>query len=230
MRKITSLMLAAIMLFSAAIGFTSCGKKEADKLICGVTIFEPMNYKNADGEWTGFDTEFAKLVGEKLGMEVEFELIEWKAKYSELEAGTISCIWNGFTANSEDEGKPRRDYVDFSNSYMINRQCVVIKKENADKYTTLESLSGKKAAAEKGSAGETAAKGVIGEDGSMVDVAAQVDTLVEVKAGAVDFAVIDILLAERLTGKGNYDDLQIAEVELNSDTEVYAVGFKKEAI
>lgn len=41
----------------------------------------------------------------------------------------------------------------------------------------------------------------------MVDVAAQVDTLVEVKAGAVDFAVIDILLAERLAGKGNYDDL-----------------------
>ncbi|MCI8331643.1 MAG: transporter substrate-binding domain-containing protein [Clostridiales bacterium] len=227
MKKFLSVLLAAVMLLGMISVFSACAKKEEGTLICGVTIFEPMNYKTDDGEWTGFDTEFAQLVGEKLGMDVKFEQIEWKAKYSELEAGTISCLWNGFTANAEDEGRARKEYVDFSYSYMTNRQCVVIRSDKAEEYTSLDMLTGKKAAAETGSAGEGAAKKAIGGDTSFVGVPAQIDTLAEVKSGAVDFAVIDILLAERLTGKGNYSDLQIADIELDSDTEVYAVGFKK---
>jgi polar amino acid transport system substrate-binding protein len=59
----------------------------------------------------------------------------------------------------------------------------------------------------------------------MIDAAAQVDTFIEVKSGAVDFAVVDILLAQSLTGTGNYADLAIADITL--DSEVYAIGFEK---
>ena len=53
MKKILSLTLAVLMLLSLTFAFASCGDKE-DTLICGVTIFENMNEKDADGNWTGF--------------------------------------------------------------------------------------------------------------------------------------------------------------------------------
>ena len=196
------------------------------KLVCGITDFEPMNYKDDSGQWIGFDTEFAQLVGEKLGMAVEFQEIEWGSKYSELDAGTISCIWNGFTANaSEADGTKRSDMVDFSYSYMLNQQCVVIRADRAGEFGSAADLAGKTAAAEKGSAGESYAIDAVGAAGAIIDSAAQINTFLEVKSGAVDFAVVDILLAQKLAGSGDYSDLMIAGIELES--EVYAVGFKK---
>ena len=248
MKKILSLVLALIMLAGVLLASTSCvgtpdvadkgavapapeEPKEpdapvapADKLVCGITDYEPMNYIEG-GQWVGFDTEFAKLVGEKLGMEVEFQEIEWAQKYSELEAGAIRCIWNGFTANASEDGVARSEIVDMSYSYMLNQQCIVIKADRAGEFTSIGSLAGKVAAAEKGSAGEEFARDIIGDNGEIIDSAAQINTFVEVKSGAVDFAVIDILLGQRIAGSGDYSDLTVANIELES--EVYAIGFKK---
>jgi len=200
-------------------------KAKAEKLTCGVTEFEPMNFRDASGQWTGFDTDLAKLVGQKLGMTVEFQEIEWAAKYQELEAGTINAIWNGFTANASENGIPRSNMVDFSYSYMRNQQCIVIRSANAAAFTGTEALSGKTAAAESGSAGESAAKDAVGGSGTIIGTTAQINTFLEVKSGAVDFAVVDVLLAQRLAGSGDYSDLMVADITL--DHEVYAIGFKK---
>ena len=226
MKKVLCSILALALLLTAALAFASCEKEEAKPtLVCGVTDFDPMNFKDAAGNWTGFDTEFAQLVGEKLGMEVKFQQIEWAQKYNELAAGTIDCIWNGFTANAnETDGTARKDLVDFSYSYMLNQQCIVVKKENLAAYTAPESLAGKKIAVEGGSAGDSYATEQAGED-QIIDAASQISTLPEVKSGAADCAVIDVLLAQSMTGTGDYADLAIAEVELPS--EVYAIGFAK---
>lgn len=226
MKKALSYVLAIVLACGLLIGTSGCKNEDAEKLVCGVTIYEPMNYLDDDEKWTGFDTEFAYLVGEKLGMDVEFQRIEWVNKYSELEAGTIDCIWNGFTANSvEEDGRKRSEYVDFSYSYMLNQQSIVIKSDNADNFKDKEDLKGKKIAVEKGSAGETAANDLIGSNGTVINASSQVNTLIEVKSGAADCAVVDILLAQKLTGSGNYSDLKIADIEL--DSEVYAIGFPK---
>ena len=222
MRKIFYLLLAVLLIGTVVL---SCSKKEEGKLICGVTEYEPMNFRDDRGNWTGFDTELALLVGRKLGMTVEFQEIEWANKYQELEAGTINAIWNGFTANAFEDGTPRSSMVDFSYSYMLNQQCVVIKADRAGEFTSIEALNGKTAAVESGSAGESAAKAAIGDSGSIVGSPAQINTFLEVKSGAVDFAMIDILLAQRITGTGDYSDLIIADITL--DYEVYAIGFKK---
>jgi polar amino acid transport system substrate-binding protein len=215
-------------MFAAATNVFAFGKSEknAGKLICGVTEFEPMNYRDARGAWTGFDTELAQLVGQKLGLSVDFQEIEWANKYQELEAGTINCIWNGFTANaSESDGTKRSALVDFSYSYLLNQQCIVIRAARANDFRTVANLAGKTAAAESGSAGESYAKDAVGERGRIVGAPAQINTFLEVKSGAVDCAVVDILLAQRMAGSGDYSDLMIANITL--DNEVYAVGFKK---
>jgi len=223
MKKIVGLVLVVLLI--SMVFVTSCSNKTAGKLVCGVTEYEPMNFRDARGNWTGFDTDLALLVGERLGMTVEFQEIDWANKYQELEAGTINAIWNGFTANSSENGIPRSAMVDFSYSYKLNQQCVVVRTVRTGEFISVTDLVGKTVAVESGSAGETEAKALVGNNGNIIGSPAQINTFLEVKSGAVDFAIIDLLLAQRLAGAGDYSDLTIADITLKQ--EVFAVGFKK---
>ena len=44
-------------------------------LIVGITDFEPMDYKDASGNWIGFDADMARVVAKKLGVDTENLLI-----------------------------------------------------------------------------------------------------------------------------------------------------------
>jgi len=221
MKKIIYLVLAIVMLSGAMIFPTSCKKNE--KFVCGVTEYDPMNYRE-NGEWVGFDTEFAKRVGEKLGMEVEFQMIDWDRKFDELNSGAIDAIWNGFTATASENGRARLDLCDMSYSYMLNTQCVTVKTARLGEFPSENSFAGKTLAAEAGSAGEEYAQELVGTSGSVIGVSAQIATFLEVKSGVVDGAVIDVILARQKAGTGDYSDISIA---FELEPEVYAVGFKK---
>ena len=237
MKKILSLVLALILLMSTALIATSCaeGSNNDDPganndtqkkvLTCGVTIFENMNELDENGNWTGFETEFAQEVGKILGMEVKFQEIDWEQKYNELNSGAIDCIWNGFTANSSDNGIKRSELVDFSYGYMLNQQCIVVKKADLANYTSADSLQGKTACVEGGSAGESYAKTATDET-KVLKATSQIKAFPELKSGAVDFIVVDILLAQNLCGQADYADLAIVDA-IQLESEIYAVGFKK---
>lgn len=226
MKKIISLVLAAALMLTALFAFTGCAEEDDGVLTCGVTPFDNMNEQDENGNWTGFESEFAMEVGKLIDMKVEFQLIDWGQKYNELNSGKIDCIWNGFTANSSDNGIERKDLVDFSYTYMLNQQCVVIHKNNAETIKTAEDLAGKTAAVEAGSAGAEYAKEATGSADNLVTFTAQNSTFMEVKTGKSDIAVVDILLAKNICGQGDFADLMIVDtIELKA--EYYAVGFKK---
>ena len=195
MKKILALVLALVMCVSA-FAMTSCSPDPAKdweniekdgKFIVGMTLFEPINYNDENGKLIGFDTEYAQAVAAYLGLEVEFQEIEWGQKYNELNSGAIDCIWNGFTSNSSDEGVARADKVDFAVGYANNYQCVVINKDKISlEGFTLASLQGKTCAVEDGSAGADYAKTLTSED-KIVNKSAQIDAFTELKAGAGDF-------------------------------------------
>ena len=229
MKKLLAIILALVMTVGAVFTMSSCTKDD-DTLVCGVTIFENMNEQDENGNWTGFESEFAMEVGKIIGMDVKFQIIEWGQKYNELNSGAIDCIWNGFTANSNDtdpSGKEvkRSDLVDFSYGYMLNQQCIVVKKDNVANFTDEASLKGKTACVEGGSAGEAYAKKATDAD-KVLNATSQLKAFPEVKSGAVDFIVVDILLAQNLCGKGDYTDLAIVD-SIKLDSEIYAIGFKK---
>ncbi|MBR2953556.1 MAG: transporter substrate-binding domain-containing protein [Clostridia bacterium] len=92
------------------------------ELVVGITLFAPMNYNDENGELVGFETEFAKAVGEKLGVEIKFQVIEWNSKEAELASKNIDCIWNGMTITPE-----REENMQISIPYMENKQAVVVK-------------------------------------------------------------------------------------------------------
>jgi len=234
MKKIVSIVLAIMMIAGLTVFTTACdsGSSGRETLTCGVTLFEPMNFRDSAGEWTGFDTEFALAVGEILDMDVEFQLIEWANKFIELDAGAIDAIWNGMTATAnEPDGTPRTHLCDMSYSYMLNTQAVVVKQERAGEFTNDEDLLGKIIAVEAGSAGESKARRLAGmndEDnpvGDIIGVPKQINTFLEVKTGASDAAIVDIILALEITGQGDYSDLIISDINLGD--EWYAIGFRK---
>ena len=193
----------------------------------GITYFEPMNYFDDNGELTGFETEFATAVCEKLGVTPEFVEINWDSKIMELQAQTIDCIWNGMTITPE-----LQEALTISDPYIKNYQVVVIRSDNADVYTSTADLVGKTVEAEAGSAGEAA---IIGEgadenlkQAEYISAAKQTDTLLEVKTGAADAAVLDFVLAGAMVGQGDYSDLMIIP-NLQLSVEEYGVGFRKDS-
>ena len=222
MKKIIAMILATLLIASCFAGCTPT-QQEQKTVVVGYTLYEPMNYKDESGKLVGFDTELAEAVFGALGYKVLFQEIDWDAKYTDLNAGTIDCVWNGFTANSSDtDGIARKDKVDFSYNYMENRQVIVVKADSA--IASAADLNGKQGAAESGSAGETYGKSFEGATIKGFDV--QTQCLFEVNAGTKDFAVVDAQLAKSYVGKGDYANLKIVE-DLSSDVEFYAIGFKK---
>ena len=221
MKKIFALLLAVVMAMGI---FASCNIK--DSIVVAYTVYKPMNYTNDDGEFVGFDTDLAKAVFEdKLGCKVIFKEIDWNQKYLELEAGTVDCIWNGFTANTADpDGVMRSEKVDFSYNYMLNKQVVVTTEAIAAEITGFDSLAGKVGGVEEGSAGDTHLENLTGS--VKKSCASQLDALRELVLGTVDFVVLDEQLATAYVGNGDFADLTVVDT-LSGDPEYYAIGFKK---
>ena len=196
--------------------------KKNGKLIIGYTVYEPMNYTDENGNFTGFDTELAKAVCEKLGVDPEFVIIDWGTKEVSLNGKDIDCIWNGMTLDAEREAN-----MACTNPYVKNAQVVVVKEGFA--YTDTASLAGGVVCAEIGSAGEDLIKGEAPDAGlaqaEYVGKSVQTDCLMEVKAGTADAAVLDMTLANSMTGEGtNYADLKIVDYLAEEN---YGVAFRK---
>lgn len=220
MKKLMAIVMAALMIMTCMVG---CGKEEEKTVVVGYTLYAPMNYLDEDGNLIGYDTELAEAVFEGLGYKVIFQEIDWDSKYTDLDSGTIDCVWNGFTCNTaDDDGILRSEKVDFSYNYMENRQVIICKADAG--ITSAADLNGKTAAAESGSAGETYAETFEGV--TVKGYPKQTDCLFEVNAGTADFAVLDAQLAKSYVGKGDYASLTIVE-DLSSDVEYYAIGFEK---
>lgn len=186
-------------------------------LVVGITDFEPMDYKNADGDWVGFDADMAKAFAESIGVSVEFVEIDWDNKIMELDGKTIDCVWNGMTLTSEVTSS-----MECSKAYCNNAQVVIVPADVADQYQDTDSLSGLTFAVEAGSAGEEQANAL---GLTSTPVKAQADALMEVAAGTSDAAIIDSLMAAAMVGEGTgYADLTYT-IGLNS--EEYGVGFRK---
>ena len=239
-KKIWALLMALAMVFSlAACGDTAEDTSDADNadaentdtaeasdlayvqdkgtLVVGITEFEPMDYQNESGEWVGFDADLAKEFAESLGVEVQFQIIDWDSKIMELDGKTIDVVWNGMTLTEDVTSA-----MECSQPYLINQQVVVVPAAVADQYQSEDSLTDLAFAVEIGSAGceIAAANGY-----NYTEVADQATALLEVASGTADAAIIDSLMAGAMIGEGtSYADLT-STMALTS--EEYGVGFRK---
>ena len=220
MKKVFAIVLALCLMISMvfALAETDLEYIQAKgKLVVGITDFEPMDYKDENGEWIGFDADVARAFAESLGVEIEFTEIDWDNKILELNGKTIDCVWNGMTLTDEVLSS-----MECSNAYANNAQVIVLPKDKAADYADVESMSALNFAVEAGSAGEAEVNNL---GYNAVAVSNQAATLMEVAAGTSDAAVIDALMAAAMVGEGTgYENLTYT-FALNS--EEYGVGFRK---
>ena len=191
--------------------------KDKGTLIVGITDFEPMDYKDDSGNWIGYDADLAAKVAEDLGVEVQFEEIDWDNKILELDNKSIDVVWNGMTLTDEVTNS-----MACTNAYLNNAQVVVLPSDKADQYPDVDSMKDLSFAVEAGSAGEAAAK----EEGfTYTSMTSQADTLMEIQAGTSDASIIDLLMAGAMIGEGtSYPNLTHT---LELTTEKYGIGCRK---
>ncbi len=228
MKKIAVVLLTLAML----IGICACSPKEKydketgliskDKLVVGIDVqFPPMGFRDTQNNIVGFDIDLAKAVAEKMGVTVEFKVIDWAVKEQELTNGNIDVIWNGYTITDK-----RKENVDFTAPYLANAQIVVVK--NDASYNTLADLAGKKIAAQIESSAEEAIKGnddfykSINE--KITGYSDNVTALDDLKLGRIDALVVDKVVAEYYLAQ-RPDTYRILEESL--DPEEYGIGVVK---
>lgn len=225
MKKLIALLAVAMLLLAMAGCSGSNSEASSDKeyvtgkgkLVVGITDFEPMDYEGENGEWIGYDADLAKAFAEKLGVDVEFSVITWDYKVTELDNKTIDCVWNGMTLTDDVKAQ-----MATTKAYCKNAQVVVMKADKIDQYKSVEDMKDLRVAVEQGSAGEDVAT----ENGlTTVPVTRQADALMEVAGGTSDAAIIDLLMAGAMIGEGtSYADLTYS---LRLSEEEYGIGFRK---
>ena len=186
--------------------------------------FPPYGYKNDDGEYVGFDLDLAQEVCDRNGWILKKQPIEWNSKDMELNSGSISCIWNGFTMNG------REDAYTWTTPYVDNSQVVVVRKDSG--ITQLTDLSGKVVAVQ---ADSSALAALTGEDASeenkalaetfkeLQQVGDYNSAFMNLESGAVNAICMDIGVANyEIASRG--DKFVMLEDRLSS--EEYGIGFK----
>ncbi|MNJ53081.1 Cystine-binding periplasmic protein precursor [compost metagenome] len=211
-------LIVAVMMV-ALVG-CSGGAKDDSKLVIGVDDkFAPMGFRDEKNELVGFDIDFAKAVGEEMGMEVTFQPIDWKTKESELNSGRIDLIWNGYTITEERKGK-----VLFTKPYLKNSQMIMTLAESdihaiadlAGKNVGLQSMSSAAIALE--------ANPVNSEVKSISEFADNVLALTDLKTKRLDAVIIDEVVARYYMSK---EEGTFKLVEESLAPEEYGIGVKK---
>ena len=245
MKKIMAFGLIAVM----ALAVTACGTKFGDQknansgdgskaesktakkgdvkntdqnLIVGFDQnFPPFGYLDSNGNFTGFDLELAQEAANRMKVELVLQPIDWETKDMELSAGTIDCIWNGFSVNGRE-----KNYT-FSDSYMNNAQVFVVRKNSG--IEDEQGLAGKVVDVQKESSAETALNSK--EEETLKNSFAQLNqvadyntAMMDLESGAVDAVAMDKFVAlDQMKNKP--DKFQILNEQISS--EQYAVAFLK---
>lgn len=210
---------------SASSASASSGSAATEFIVGFDAEYPPYGYVGDDGKYTGVDLDLAKEVCERNGWEFKAEPIDWDAKDALIDAGTITCIWNGFTVNDE-----RKAVYDFTDPYMYNAQVLVVRADSD--VATLADLADKHVMTQTDSAGLEV---LTDEEGDFVEISKTFaggapetlgdynNIMMQLESGAVDAVVCDLSIAARqMAAKPDV----FKQVQVLADEE-YAVGFKK---
>lgn len=241
MKKILKQTVACSVAALLSLGFVGCSSGDSassnsadttkvasamdkDTLVVGVDdTFAPMGFKDESGEMVGLDVDLAKAMGEKLGKKIEFQTIDWSMKETELNAGNIDFIWNGYTITEE-----RKAQVAFGTPYLKNKQIIITLADS--EIHSKADLKDKTVAAQTGSSAVDAIESepdvlATFKDGKPVTYESNNDVLMDLEAGRVDAAVADEVIVRYYISKKGEEKFRILEEDFGD--EEYGVGMRK---
>ena len=217
--KILSVVLALILVIGC---FAACGKKEEKKTEEKKTLvmatnaeFPPYEYHEGDAV-VGIDAEIAKLIADKLGMELKIEDVAFDSIIPGVQAGKYDMGMAGMTVNEE-----RLQSVNFSDSYATGVQVVIVKEGGS--IASLDDIAGKKIGVQTSTTGDIYASDDFGDE-NVVKFDSGAAAVEALKSGKVDCVIIDNEPAKSYVAAN--EGLKILETEYA--VEDYAICFAKD--
>lgn len=226
MKKVMAVLSAAAMLF----GFVSCSKTvekgeftiEKGKFKVGVEIgYPPLEYFDADGKTPlGFDMEMAKLISDKMGLELEIIDTAWDGIFAGLETSKYDVVISAATITPE-----RMESMDFSDAYVGNGQAIILRKDSTLNIAGPQDLKGLKVAYQAETTSDLfmekqAAAGLVFEKCEYDKVINAYD---ELKLGRVDAVVSDALVSAAYLGP----DSEYKSVWVGEADEFFGIAVRK---
>lgn len=213
-------LLIVLFALGLLVGCSSATKSDKESYVIGLDdTFAPMGFKDDKGNYTGFDIELAKAVGEYLGIDFTFKSIDWNSNVLELNSKKIDLVWNGMTITDERLAK-----MSISDPYFEDSQALYVLKDSSIK--AKDDLVGKTVGLQLGSSAEEA----FGKDAvasTVKEVKKYQDNtqaLTDLKAGRVDAVVVDSVVGDYYLSKQS----GFLKLEDNFGIEFFGVGARTE--
>lgn len=214
MKKLLMMLFAMVLVLS----MTACGADD-DAGTTGKTVitigvddtYPPMEFRNADNELVGFDIDFAKLLGEEMGVEIKHVPTAWDGIFSALSSDKYDMIISSTSITPE-----RLENYEFSTPYLSNGQVIVVKPGDTS-ITVAEDLEGKKVGVQLETTADIAAKKQMAVTPfTLTQYDDIIQTFADMKTGRLDAIVVDYAVAIDYVSKSP-EDYMITTAQLTNE-------------
>ena len=197
-------------------------KQKGELVVATSPDYPPYEFKtieNGKEKVVGFDISIAEEIAKDMGVDLHILELDFSGLLVSLNANKADLVMAGMSPNPE-----REKAVDFSDVYYTAEQAILIKSENNDEFTSVDSLSGKKIGVQKGSIQETLALEQL-PNSKIVFLNKLTNLILDLKAGNVDAVIVETPVAEGYVKQ--YPDLTISSVKTKTDVDGCAIAIKK---
>lgn len=199
--------------------------KERGELRVGLSAdYAPMEFEhtvNGKTEYAGVDMDLAKKIAKDNNLKLKIVNMSFDSLLGGLKTGKIDIIISGMTSTPE-----RKKQVDFSDSYMMTKNIMLVKKDKVNEYKDIKDFNNKKVGAQKGTEQEKIAQTEI-ENASITSLSRLPDVILALKSGKVEGAVVEKPVAEAYLKQN--PKLGISNVKFNEEEKDTVIAVPKDS-
>lgn len=199
--------------------------KERGELRVGLSAdYAPMEFEhtvNGKTEYAGVDIDLAKKIAKDNNLKLKIVNMSFDSLLGALKTGKIDIIIFGMTSTPE-----RKKQVDFSDSYMMTKNIMLVKKDKVSEYKDIKDFNNKKVGAQKGTEQEKIAQTEI-ENASITSLSRLPDVILALKSGKVEGAVVEKPVAEAYLKQN--PKLGISNVKFNEEEKDTVIAVPKDS-
>lgn len=186
--------------------------------------YAPMEFEhtvNGKTEYAGVDIDLAKKIAKDNNLKLKIVNMSFDSLLGALKTGKIDIIISGMTSTPE-----RKKQVDFSDSYMMTKNIMLVKKDKVNEYKDIKDFNNKKVGAQKGTEQEKIAQTEI-ENASITSLSRLPDVILALKSGKVEGAVVEKPVAEAYLKQN--PKLGISNVKFNEEEKDTVIAVPKDS-
>ncbi|EFH94199.1 ABC transporter substrate-binding protein/permease [Staphylococcus aureus] len=199
--------------------------KERGELRVGLSAdYAPMEFEhtvNGKTEYAGVDIDLAKKIAKDNNLKLKIVNMSFDSLLGALKTGKIDIIISGMTSTPE-----RKKQVDFSDSYMMTKNIMLVKKDKVNDYKDIKDFNNKKVGAQKGTEQEKIAQTEI-ENASITSLSRLPDVILALKSGKIEGVVVEKPVAEAYLKQN--PKLGISNVKFNEEEKDTVIAVPKDS-